>query len=47
LQFIYAGEAPENWEEVLQGIRQMRSSADEHEPVAREEAADNSVPPKI
>ncbi|ESW22419.1 hypothetical protein PHAVU_005G152500 [Phaseolus vulgaris] len=41
-ELVPRGEAPENWEKVLQGIRQMRSSADEHEPVAREEAADNS-----
>ncbi|KAH1207653.1 Endonuclease III 2, chloroplastic [Glycine max] len=38
-------EAPAHWEMVLQGIRQMRSSADEHQPVAREKAAD-TVPSK-
>lgn len=47
LQFMYVGEAPANWEKVLQGIRQMRSSADEHEPVAHEETADNTVLPKV
>ncbi|BAT91780.1 hypothetical protein VIGAN_07040500 [Vigna angularis var. angularis] len=46
LQFMYVGEAPANWEKVLQGIRQMRSSPDEHEPVAHEETADNTVLPK-
>ncbi|BAT95328.1 hypothetical protein VIGAN_08203200 [Vigna angularis var. angularis] len=30
-----------------QGIRQMRSFADEHEPVAHEETADNTVLPCI
>ncbi|XP_052727105.1 endonuclease III homolog 1, chloroplastic-like isoform X2 [Vigna angularis] len=44
--FMYVGEAPANWEKVLQGIRQMRSSPDEHEPVAHEETADNTVLPK-
>ncbi|KHN30103.1 endonuclease III homolog 2, chloroplastic-like isoform X1 [Glycine soja] len=40
-----SSEAPAHWKMVLQGIRQMRSSADEHQPVAREKAAD-TVPPK-
>jgi len=47
LQLMYVGEAPVNWEKVLQGIRQMRSSADEHEPLAREETSHNTVPPKV
>ena len=38
--YVYVGEAPAHWKMVLQGIRQMRSSADEHQPVAREKAAD-------
>lgn len=47
MQFhVYVGEAPAHWEMVLQGIRQMRSSADEHQPVAREKAAD-TVPSKV
>ncbi|RZB62798.1 hypothetical protein D0Y65_039821 [Glycine soja] len=41
-----SSEAPAHWEMVLQGIRQMRSSADEHQPVAREKAAD-TVPSKV
>ncbi|XP_047176054.1 endonuclease III homolog 1, chloroplastic-like isoform X2 [Vigna umbellata] len=45
-ELVQSGEAPANWEKVLQGIRQMRSSADEHEPVAHEETADNTVLPK-
>uniref|UniRef100_A0A0R0GYB0 HhH-GPD domain-containing protein n=1 Tax=Glycine max TaxID=3847 RepID=A0A0R0GYB0_SOYBN len=40
-----SSEAPAHWKMVLQGIRQMRSSADEHQPVSREKAAD-TVPPK-
>ncbi|QCE09127.1 endonuclease III [Vigna unguiculata] len=45
-ELVHSGEAPVNWEKVLQGIRQMRSSADEHEPLAREETSHNTVPPK-
>ena len=44
--YVYVGEAPAHWKMVLQGIRQMRSSADEHQPVSREKAAD-TVPPKV
>ncbi|KAH1207652.1 Endonuclease III 2, chloroplastic [Glycine max] len=45
LKVVVTSEAPAHWEMVLQGIRQMRSSADEHQPVAREKAAD-TVPSK-
>ncbi|CAJ1955568.1 unnamed protein product [Sphenostylis stenocarpa] len=45
-ELVQNGEAPANWKKVLQGIRQMRSSADEHEPVSREEAANDTAPPK-
>lgn len=31
--YVCVGEAPAHWKNVLEGIRQMRSSADEHEPV--------------
>ncbi|KHN33314.1 hypothetical protein glysoja_005356 [Glycine soja] len=46
LKVVVTSEAPAHWEMVLQGIRQMRSSADEHQPVAREKAAD-TVPSKV
>ncbi|XP_029128617.1 endonuclease III homolog 1, chloroplastic isoform X2 [Cajanus cajan] len=47
-ELAQSGEAPAHWKEVLEGIRLMRSSVDEHEPVdtiARDKAGD-TVPPK-